>query len=206
MKLQPKKQKTGSNSEEICKELKTANYEKRRTSFRFRGICMLLDAKEKGWRCIMNTRTIANHHLTDELSKKDMFTRIDKNYRNLVIWKVKMQCAGGDWKKAKKIKTSDVCEYMGTLEIGKEGKEHFHEIWTFKDVPPEWLRDPNKGAGYGLRGSPNPYLKAVNDTNHKKEIDAFKGLWHYGWSSPQPIRAAGGWEHWAKWYDNSSVK
>ena len=130
--------------------------------------CLATTEECQGWYIIMDTLTIDQTLVTNvqEVLSYSGWATYKSQFKERI-----RQAAG----LSQKVPIHEYCKYFGTVEGGKRGKNpHVHVLWWCRSIPDSWKVDPN-------RGRRRPY---------RREIDAAKGLWPYGISTPTAVRTS----------------
>lgn len=138
-----------------------------RRSFTLQRLMRELDqAHSDGWYVIFDTLTLAND-------------RLESFYSNETALRDYFRDVGREILKAERRKTSesysDCYKYFCVPEFGSEnGRLHFHALHLCRTLPLDSV-DPNFGRF----------------RRNYRQIKAFSGLWHYGFSKPIAVRYTG---------------
>lgn len=132
------------------------------------GIC---DAVSNGWFICFNTLTVDNNNYDVVFSKGSLAWR---DYIRAVDRAVGQHCFGSVRlaDEARKNGRDYHC-YYGVVERGAvHGRLHIHVVHCFRDLPPAWRNDPNRGLAVPKR----------------REITKLKAFWKFGHSRPIACR------------------
>lgn len=124
----------------------------------------LYQRHNEGWYTVFNTLTVSPECYTTifpggNLSDTVYFKRYIQSLKRLAT-------------RVTGLPDNQCFRYWTCGEISPNGRLHFHQILMFKDIPDSWKVDPNNRCNGG----------------NKREIDALKPYWKFGFSSPCAIR------------------
>lgn len=134
---------------------------------RYRAMAEAEDALEAGWYIIMDTLTVAPHlcHDRQEALSGRGWARYKERIQECVRQALGLRQG--------EVPIADYARYVGVVEGGRGGNNgHIHVLWYLRDIPLSWRRCPNKG-------------RVVPE---RREIDAAKSSWEYGYSTPTAVR------------------
>lgn len=153
----------------FCEDLAKKGAYARQNEFRHRVITEMIGREH--WYVLFNTLTVDNANYSRVWGDRDRHSKIWQNYIARITYDIGLALG----LKKGEYRQSEIHRYAAVVESGsKNGRLHIHVVHYMKELPRDMV-DPNRG-----RTVPS-----------NQEIEAFKGYWPHGFSTPRAVRFNG---------------